>query len=112
MNVIKGDASTGLDSILNRDDIAARVFFEEERDTHSTYRELSNIHYSLLSFLPMIKNSSVKFLVDSQSAARIVDTGSMKEHLYWFATEIFHNCLENNIGAKSGLDFQVAKYSG
>ena len=101
VNVIEGDASsTGLGSTLNRESMAARIFSEEERETHSTYRELSNIHYSLLSFVPMIKNSSVKFLVDSQSAARIVKTSSMKEDLQWFATEIFHICFKNNVALK------------
>lgn len=101
MNVIEGDASsTGLGSILNRENLTARIFSQEERETHSTYRELANIHYSLLSFLPMIKDSSVKFLVDSQSAARIVETGSMKEELQWFATEIFFICYKNNIALK------------
>ena len=80
--------------------MAARIFSSEERDTHSTFRELANIHYSLHAFLPYIKNSSVKFLVDSQSAARIVDVGSMKDNLQWFATEIFHFCFKNNIALK------------
>ena len=48
----------------------------------------------------MIKSSSVKFLVDSQSAARIVETGSMKDDLQWFATEIFHICYLNSISLK------------
>ena len=100
-NIIEGDASsTGLGSILNRENLAARIFSEKERETHSTYRELANIHHSLLSFLPMIKNLHVKFLVDSQSAARIVESGSMKEDLQWFATEIFHICYENNVSLK------------
>ena len=96
--VIEGDASsTGCGSYLNKEKLAARIFSEEERETHSTYRELANIHFSLLAFLPYIKNSSVKFLVDSQSAAKIVDTGSMKPELQWFATEIFLFCFKNNI---------------
>ena len=100
-HVIEGDASsTGVGSILNRDKMAARIFSIEERETHSTFRELANIHHSLHSFLPYIKNSSVKFLVDSQSAARIVDVGSMKDDLQWFATEIFHFCFKNNIALK------------
>ena len=101
LNLIEGDASaTGLGSILNKDSLAARLFSPWERETHSTYRELANIHHSLLSFLPMIRNTNVKFLVDSQSAARIVDTGSMKDDLQWFATEIFHICFDNNIALK------------
>ena len=101
LHVIEGDASsTGVGSILDREKMAARIFSSEERDTHSTFRELANIHYSLHAFLPYIKNSSVKFLVDSQSAARIVDVGSMKDNLQWFATEIFHFCFKNNIALK------------
>ena len=97
VNLMVGDASsTGLSSILNRENFAARIFSEEEKQTRSTYLKLSNVHYSLLSFIPMIKNSSVKCLVDSQSAARIVETGSTKEDLQWFAREIFHICFENN----------------
>ena len=42
----------------------------------------------------------MKFLVDSQSAARIIDTGSMKPELQWFATDIFHFCFKNNISLK------------
>ena len=99
--VIEGDASsTGCGSYLNKEKLAARIFSEEERETHSTYRELANVHFSLYAFLPHIKNSSVKFLVDSQSAAKIVDTGSMKPELQWFATEIFHFCFKNNIALK------------
>ena len=48
----------------------------------------------------MIKNSSVKCLVDSQTAYRIFETGSMKEDLQWFAMEIFHICFKNNITLK------------
>ena len=87
-------------SILNRESMAARIFSHEERQTHSTYREVANIHDSLLSFLPQIKNSSVKFLVDNQAAVTIVETGSMKEELQYFSTEIFHLCFQNNINLK------------
>ena len=101
LHVIEGDASnTGCGSILNRECKAARIFSAPERETHSTFRELANIHFSLHAFLPQIKNSSVKFLVDSQSAAKIVDTGSMKPELQWFASEIFHLCFQNNISLK------------
>ena len=65
-----------------------------------------NVHYSLLSFLPMTKNSCVKCLVDRQSAARIVETGSMKEDLQYFSTEIFHLCFQNNINLK--VDWMLA----
>ena len=98
MNLIEGDASgTGCGSWLNRDMLAARIFSIEERDTHSTFRELANIHFSLASFLPKIKNSTVKFLIDNQSAVHILENGSMKPELQYFATQVFHFCFDNNI---------------
>ena len=98
LQVIEGDASaTGCGSILNREAVAARIFSEDERLTHSTYRELANIHFSLLAFLPKIKHENIKFLVDSQSAARIIQNGSMKPDLQFFAKEVFHLCFVNNI---------------
>ena len=54
----------------------------------------------MYTFLQDIKDSSVKFLIDSQSAARIIETGSMKSDLQWFATEIFFLCYNNNISLK------------
>ena len=101
LNVIEGDASSsGCGSILNHHLLAARIFSPDERDTHSTFRELANIHFSIHAFLPHIKGSDVKFRVDSQSAARIIDVGSMKPELQWFATEIFYLCFNNNISLK------------
>ena len=101
VNLIEGDASSsGCGSILNRQMLAARIFSADERETHSTFRELANVHFSINAFLEIIKNSSVKFLVDSQSAARIIDVGSMKPDLQWFATEIFFLCFNNNISLK------------
>ena len=98
LNVIKGDASSsGCGSILNNQFLAARLFSVDEKETHSTFRELTNIHFSIHAFLNDIKDSSVKFLVDSQSAARIIEVGSMKPDLQWFASEIFFLCFQNNI---------------
>ena len=98
INMIEGDASgTGCGSWLNKEMLAARLFSSEEKETHSTFRELANVHFSLASFLPKIKNSSVKFLLDSQSAVHIIENGSMKPELQYFATEIFHFCFQNGI---------------
>ena len=100
-NVIEGDASsTGCGSWLNRENMAARIFSPEERETHSTFRELANVHFSLLAFLPKIKNSTVKFLVDNQSAVHILENGSMKPEMQFFATEVFHFCFKNDIKLK------------
>ena len=101
LNVIEGDASsTGCGSILNNHLLAARIFSEGEREAHSTFRELANIHFSIYAFLPNIKNSDVKFRVDNQASARIIEVGSMKPDLQWFATEIFFLCFNNNISLK------------
>ena len=101
LQVIEGDASaTGCGSWLNKEKMAARIFSPEERETHSTFRELANVHFSLVSFLPYIKNCSVKFLCDSQSAVKIIQHGSMKSELQFFATEVFHTCHLNNIKLK------------
>ena len=98
LNLIEGDASgTGCGSWLNKDKLTARIFSAYERETHSTFRELANVHFSLMSFLPEIKNTSVKFLVDSQSAVHIIKNGSMKPELQYFATEVFHLCFQNNV---------------
>ena len=100
-NLIEGDASsTGCGSILNRKSVAARIFSENERQTHSTYRELANVHFSLHSFLSEIKGSNVKFLVDNSSAVRIIEYGSMKPELHYFAREIFDFCFRNAIKLK------------
>jgi hypothetical protein len=76
---------------------AARLFFFREKDQHSTYRELIGVQYALESFLPKIKFSHVKILVDNQAAVRIIDTGSMKEELHKFAMSVFNTCLHNSI---------------
>ena len=100
-NLIEGDASgTGCGSILNKALVAARIFSEDERRTHSTYRELANVHFSLLSYVSDIKGTNVKFLIDSSSAARIIECGSMKPELNFFAQEIFQFCFRNEIKLK------------
>ena len=53
--------------------------------------------HAVKSFLPSIAHSKVKILVDNQSAARIIDVGSMKEDLQQIAMEIFFLCLDNGI---------------
>ena len=76
---------------------ALRLFSEEERSKHSTFRELVAVSHAIKSFLPKISHSKVKLLVDNQSAARIIDVGSMKPQLHSIALEIFFTCLRNGI---------------
>ena len=96
--LIESDASsTGCGSILNGTHVTAKIFDEEEREESSTYREISNIHFSLLSFLPNIQNKAVTLKTDSQSAAKICKIGSMNATLQSFAEAIFELCFKYNI---------------
>ena len=98
VDLIEGDASsTGCGGILNDNKVAAKIFDDIERKQSSTYREISNIHFSLVSFLSNIKSRSVTFKTDSQSAAKICKIGSMNAVLQHFAEAIFEICFSNNI---------------
>ena len=96
--LIESDASnTGCGSILNKSHIAAKMFNSSERSQSSTHREISNIHFSLVSFLPNIRNKSVTLKTDSQAAAKICKIGSMNPVLQYFAEAIFELCFINKI---------------
>ena len=99
LNVIASDASdTGCGSLLNSvDQKALRLFSESERAQHSTFRELAAVQHALESFMNQISFSKVKILVDNQSAARILEVGSMKTELHTIAMEVFFLCLRNGI---------------
>ena len=75
------DASTtGYGSVitLNEDHICHRLWEPSECSKSSTWRELAAIDFSLESFAPILRGSLVKWYTDSQSAAKIVEVGSMK----------------------------------
>ena len=98
VNLIESDASsTGCGSILNKSCVTARLFDKDEREQSSTHREISNIHFSLVSFLPNVKGRSVTLKTDSQSAAKICKIGSMNPVLQHFAEAIFELCFVNKI---------------
>ena len=99
LNVIASDASdTGCGSLLNSvNHRALRLFSDSERAKHSTFRELTAVQHALESFLSSIRHSKVKMMVDNQSAARILEVGSMKTELHQIAMEIFFLCLKNGI---------------
>ena len=83
LNVIASDASdSGCGALLNDRQVSARLFSTSEKSKHSTYRELLAVSHALKSFIEDIKYSTVKILVDNQSAARILDVGSMKKELH------------------------------
>ena len=98
LNIVESDASdSGCGSILNASDKALRLFSSSERSNHSTFRELVAASHALHSFLPKIKHSKVKLLVDNKSAARILDVGSMKAELHKIAMDVFFLCIKNGI---------------
>ena len=51
----------------------------------STWRELAAITFALDSFVPILEGSLVKWFTDSQTAARIIEVGSMKLDLHRLA---------------------------
>lgn len=70
---------------------------QDERGRTSTWRELSAIELSLLSCLPILRASHVKWCTENQTTAKIVEVGSMKLELHTLALNIFKICYENGI---------------
>ena len=99
LNVIATDASdSGCGAIIKGRDIRTAILLSKEQSLrHSTFHELIAVKRALESFLPKIKYSTVKLLVDNQSAVRIIDVGSMKADLHEIAIGIFFTCLKNGI---------------
>ena len=97
---VYSDASaTGCGSIitLNEDHICHKLWEPSECSKSSTWRELAAIYFSLESFAPVLEGSLVKWFTDSQSAAKIVEVGSMKLDLQRLAVKIFQFCVAHNI---------------
>ena len=97
---VYSDASaTGCGSVftLNEEHIFHRLWELSECSKSSTWRELAAIDFSLESFAPVLEGSLVKWFTDSQSAAKIVEVGSMKLDLHRLAVKIFQFCAEHNI---------------
>ena len=98
INIIESDASdSGCGSLLNSSGKALRLFSRSEKSMHSTYRELVAVSHAIHSFLPQIAHSKVKIRVDNQSAARIINVGSMKDELHSIAMEVFFTCLRSGV---------------
>ena len=97
--IVCGDASAvGSGAILCNDiHTAHKNWTEVEAKRSSTWRELDTILFAISSFLPIVSNSQLKIFTDSQSAARIVEVGSMKVDLHSLAIDIFNICINNNV---------------
>ncbi|XP_071796296.1 uncharacterized protein [Asterias amurensis] len=97
--IICSDASsTGAGVIIcNEVHTAHKLWTNTESVQSSTWRELEAIRFALLSFLPSIHASKLKLLTDSQCAAKIIESGSMKPNLNNLVVDIFNICLNNSI---------------
>ena len=82
---------------LNEEHICHRLWGPSECSKSSSWRELAAIDFSLESFAPVLEDSLIKWFTDSQSAAKVVEVGSMKLDLHRLAVKIFQFCAEHNI---------------
>ena len=69
-----------------------KLWEPSECSKSSTWRELAAIDFSLESLAPILEGSLVKEFTDSQTAARIIEVGSMKLDFYRLAIDIFQFC--------------------
>ena len=100
--IIYSDASNyACGSIIQNADnaICHKMFTAEEMRFSSTHRELITIVYSLKAFGKSLHNASVKWYIENQATAKIVEVGSTKMtlQLMTVAYDIFSYCLDNNI---------------
>ena len=94
------DASaTGCGSVitLNEDCVCHKLWEPSECSKSSTWRELAAIVFALESFAPILEGSLVKWFTDSQTAAKIIEVGSMKLDLHRLAIKVFQFCAEHSI---------------
>ena len=94
------DASaTGCGSVitLNEDCVCHKLWEPSECSKSSTWREPGAIVFALESFEPILEGSLVKWFTDSQTAAKIIEVGSMKLDLHRLAIKIFQFCAERSI---------------
>ena len=68
-----------------------------ESSKSSTWRKLTAIFYGLCSFLPILRNKSVFWFSNNQSAVHIAQFGSQKTYLQTIAVDIYSVCLLNGI---------------
>ena len=97
---VYSDASqTGCGSIITMNDslLCHKMWLPHESVQSSTWRELAAIEFAILSFTELLKGSHVKWFTDNQTAAKIVEVGSMHSELQKIAVRIFTICLNNAI---------------
>ena len=93
ISIMGDESASGCGSFIEGTDIiAARSFSSKEREAHSTWRELENVHFSLKALKPYIEGRTVRFHVNNQATVNIVAKGSMRPGCHQFAIEIFEFC--------------------
>ena len=80
--------------------VCHKLWEPSEHSKSSTWKELAAIDFSLESFGPILEGSLVKWFIDSQTAARIIEVGSVKLDLHRFTIKIFQFCAEHSIRLK------------
>ena len=83
--------------IQNTTFVMHKSWSEVEAVKSSTWRELKAIELSLLSFLHVLRNSTITFYTDNQNVAGIVLKGSKIYELQMIALSIFNTCMRNEI---------------
>ena len=91
-NVAAGAYTVEVESKLFR-----KMWFANEREESSTWRELKAIDLELSCFKNSFQGKTIKWFTDSQNCVKIVNAGSMKEKLHSLALSIFSTCVEQGI---------------
>ena len=68
-----------------------------EAKLSSTWRELKAVYQVLCSLATSLQGHTVKWFTDNQNVARIVQTGSRKQHLQEGAMATYEACFQNGI---------------
>ena len=94
---IYSDASgTGIAAVFD-ENVCYRNLNFEEKNEHSTYRELLAILHAIESFEVLVKGRNLLWHTDNFSAAIIVRIGSNKCKLHDIATKIYDICRKKEI---------------
>ena len=73
--------------------IAHRMWAEHEVSKSSSWREIKAIHFSLLSFLPFLRQKRVFWHTDNKNTVTAVLKGSNKDDIHSVTLDILSCCL-------------------
>ena len=98
--IVYSDASSvacGGYTVGVRDSVVHRAWTLEESKKSSAWRELVGVFTVLTSVIHLLKGQNVKWFTDNQAVVRIIEKGSMKADLQYYALQIYRICVLNNI---------------